>query len=84
MICGIYAVLGIFLIAAARDPAENRSLISFTIWSSVVHAAIMAVQALSDSLEYGHLVGDVPALLLVAGVLWFLSPTKKVAIRAAG
>ena len=42
MICGIYAVLGIFLIAAARNPAENRSLISFTIWSSVVHAAIMA------------------------------------------
>jgi Family of unknown function (DUF6632) len=83
MICGIYAVLGIFLIAAARNPAENRSLISFTIWSSVVHAAIMAVQALSDSREYGHLVGDVPALLLVAGVLWFLSPTKKVGIRAA-
>ena len=84
MICGIYAVLGIFLIAAARNPAENRSLISFTIWSSVVHAAIMALQAFSDSRESGHLVGDVPALLLVAGVLWFLSPTKIVAMRAAG
>jgi len=41
MICGIYAVLGIYLIAAARKPSENRSLIAFTIWSSVVHAAIM-------------------------------------------
>ena len=82
MICGIYVVLGIFLIAAARNPAENRSLISFTIWSSVVHAAIMAAQALSDGLEHGHLVGDVPALLLVAGVLWFLSPTKKLASEA--
>jgi hypothetical protein len=78
MICGIYAVLGIFLIAAARNPAENRSLISFTIWSSVVHAAIMALQAIADGREYGHLAGDVPALL------WFLSPTKKVAIRAVG
>jgi hypothetical protein len=29
-------------------------------------------------------VGDVPALLLVAGVLWFLSPTNQVASRAAG
>ena len=48
MLCGVYAVLGIFLIAAAKNPAENRSLISFTIWSSVVHAAIMAVQAISD------------------------------------
>ena len=74
MICGIYAVLGIYLIAAARNPAANRSLISFTIWSSVVHAAIMAVQALYDKGEHGHLVGDVPALLLVAIVLWVLSP----------
>jgi Family of unknown function (DUF6632) len=84
MICGIYAVLGIFLIAAARNPAENRSLISFTIWSSVVHAAIMGTQALYDSREYGHLVGDVPALLLVAGLLWFLSPTNKAAIKEPG
>ena len=68
MIRGIYAVLGIYLITAARNPGKNRSLISFTIWSSVVHAAIMG------SREYGHLVGDVPALLLVAAVLWLLSP----------
>ena len=57
-----------------KEPYENRSLISFTIWSSVVHAAIMGTQALYDSREYGHLVGDVPALLLVAAVLWLLSP----------
>jgi len=74
MICGIYAVLGIYLITAARNPGENRSLISFTIWSSVVHAAIMGTQALYDSRKYGHLVGDVPALPLVAAVLWLLSP----------
>jgi hypothetical protein len=61
-------------LAAARNPGENRSLISFTIWSTVVHAAIMGAQALSDSREYGHLVGDVPALLLIAAVLWLLSP----------
>jgi len=76
MICGIYAVLGAYLIAAARDPAANRSLISFTIWSSVVHALIMAAQALGDGHEHGHLMGDVPALLLVAAVLWFLSPKR--------
>jgi hypothetical protein len=74
MISGIYAVLGVFLIAAARNPAANRSLIAFTIWSSVVHALIMTVQAFSDTQEHGHLVGDVPALLVVAGILWFFSP----------
>jgi hypothetical protein len=74
MMRGVYAALGIFLVAAARNPAQNRSLISFTIWSSVVHGAIMAVQALYDGREHGHLVGDAPALLLIAAVLWFLSP----------
>jgi hypothetical protein len=74
MICGVYAVLGIFLVLAARDPDGNRSLISFTIWSSLVHAGIMAVQAIYDGHELGHLSGDVPALLLVAAVLWLLSP----------
>ena len=77
MIVGIYAVLGIFLIVAANNPKEHRSLISFTIWSSVVHALIMAAQAISDQNETGHLVGDVPALLLVAAVLAYLSPRKQ-------
>src|SRR5215510_1605504 len=39
MICGVYAVLGAYLIAAARNPSEHRSLISFTVWSSFVHAS---------------------------------------------
>lgn len=77
MICGVYAVLGVYLIAAARNPSDHRSLISFAIWSSVVHAGIMLVQSIHDEHERGHLIGDVPALLLVAAVLWFLSPTKQ-------
>lgn len=76
MIVGIYAVLGIFLILAANHPHEHRSLISFTVWSSVVHALIMAAQAFQDQSEHGHLVGDVPALLLVAVVLGYLGPRK--------
>lgn len=40
MICGVYAVLGVFLIAAARNPSEHRSLISFTIWSSIAMPAL--------------------------------------------
>ena len=84
MICGIYAVLGIFLIASARNPAANRSLIAFTIWSSVVHAAIMAAHAFSDNQEHGHLVGDVPALLVAACVLWLLSPKGERFVGATG
>ena len=83
MICGVYAVLGGFLIAAARDPSQHRSLIAFTIWSSIVHAGIMAVQAILDGHEIGHLVGDVPALLVVAAVLWLLSPATRKASGVA-
>ncbi len=83
LLCGVYAVLGVYLIAASKNPSEHRSLISFTIWSSVVHSAIMGVQVFNDMREIGHLVGDVPALLLVAGVLWFLSSTPSTASQAA-
>src|SRR5262245_2784701 len=74
MILGVYATLGVFLLIASKNPAAHTSLIWFTVWSSVVHAVIMAVQALTDSAERGHLVGDVPALLVVAIVLAALTP----------
>ncbi len=74
MIVGIYATLGVFLIIAARNPLEHRSLIWFTIWSSVVHAAIMTVQSFEAPEHHGHLLGDVPALLFVAVLLALLTP----------
>jgi hypothetical protein len=74
MIVGVYATLGAFLLAAARNPLANLSLIRFTIWSSVVHALIMAVQSVVSPGSHGHLVGDVPALLIVAAALAVLIP----------
>lgn len=74
MILGVYATLGVFLLIASREPLANLSLIWFTVWSSVVHAAIMAAQALANPEHMGHLWGDVPALLVVAAVLAFLTP----------
>jgi len=77
MIVGVYATLGVFLINAARNPAANVSLIWFTVWSSAVHAAIMAVQSFSHG-HMGHLLGDVPALALVAVVLAVLMKSSGV------
>ncbi len=76
MIMGVYALLGVFLFLAARNPQEHRSLIQFTAWSSAAHGGIMLVQALADEAERENLIGDVPALLLVAIVLWVLLPRK--------
>ena len=80
MLVGVYAVLGIFLIVAANKPTEHRSLISFVVWSSLVHGLIMAAQAIGDQTEHGHLMGDVPAILLIAAVLGFLAPRKASAL----
>jgi sterol desaturase/sphingolipid hydroxylase (fatty acid hydroxylase superfamily) len=76
MIMGVYATLGVFLMRAARDPLANASLIWFTIWSSIVHAGIMLAQAIVDDTEKANLTGDIPALFLVAFVLWYLMPKK--------
>jgi hypothetical protein len=86
MIVGVYATLGVFLLLAARDPDANKSLIWFTVWSSVVHGAIMAWQSFNDPAERGHLVGDVPALLLAAvvlGGLMLMGPSNRATTAAA-
>ncbi len=74
MIVGVYATLGVFLLVASRNPLAHLSLIWFTVWSSVVHAGIMAVQSLEHPEHMGHLWGDVLALFVIAAVLAFLTP----------
>ena len=81
MIVGIYVTLGVFLLIASTDPHAHRSVIWLTVWSSVVHVGVMAVQSTPE--HRGHLLGDVPALILVAvvlsGLLW--SDTKRAQSR---
>jgi hypothetical protein len=79
MILGVYATLGVFLLLASRNPLQNRSLIWFTVWSSLVHAGIMTAQALNAPGEHGHLLGDIPALVFVAILLGALTPRGAVA-----
>ena len=83
MILGIYATLGVFLLVASRNPLRHLSLIWFTVFSSVVHAGIMTAQALTVPSEHGHLMGDVPALFLVAVVLASLTPRGAAAAQAS-
>ncbi len=82
MIVGVYATLGVFLILAARNPAANRSLILFTIVSSLVHAAIMAVESFQMPEHMGHLYGDVPGLIAVAVVLYLLMDPRTQTVAA--
>ena len=77
MIVGLYFTLGVFLIRASRDPLQHLSIIWFAVCSSIVHASIMAVQALTNPEHHAHLVADVPALLLAAAVLGLLTPRRQ-------
>ena len=77
MIMVVYATLGVFLILASRAPSKNLSLIWFTVWSSITHATIMAVQSFDHGDHLGHLWGDVAALYIVAACLAFLVPKQE-------
>jgi hypothetical protein len=77
MLIGVYATLGVFLLIASRRPDRHESLIWFVVWSSIVHGSIMLVQAVSDPAERGHLLGDTPALFVVAVVLAVMMQRSK-------
>jgi hypothetical protein len=76
MMLSLYVTLGIFLLTATRHPSEHRSLIAFTAWSSVAHAAVMAMQALRDASERTHLLVGGLVLVIIAAALMVFAPAK--------
>ena len=76
MMMSLYATLGVFLLLAARNPSEHRSLIAFTAWSSFAHATLMAVQAFLNLVPRRELVGVV-VFILIGVALIALAPGKK-------
>ena len=58
---------------AAGASIAHRSLIWFTVWSSIAHGAVMAVQSFDGDHNMGHLWGDVLALFAVAALLALLA-----------
>lgn len=76
MMLSLYVTLGVFLLLAVRDPAEHRSLIAFTAWSSLAHAAVMGAQAWLNIVQRGELIG-VAVLILIGLVLIAFAPARK-------
>ena len=77
----IYAVLGVFLLLAVRKPAAHCSLIAFTAWSSLAHAALMAVMVVRDP-RARELLPGVWIFAAVGIPLLVLLPRKKEASAA--
>src|SRR5258708_21568403 len=62
----LYVTLGIFLLLAARNPSAHRSLIAFTAWSSLAHAAVLGTQAYPKLIARQELIGVV--VLAISGI----------------
>ena len=74
MIIGVYATLGVLLLIASRDPCAQEH---YLVYRVVERGSRGDHGRLSPSLmrrERGHLIGDVPALFLVAIILAVLMP----------
>jgi hypothetical protein len=83
MMLSLYFTLGILLLLAVRHPAEHRSLIAFTAWSSFAHGALMGVQAFKHIIPGHELIGS--AVMFVIGIaLLALAPAKKTVERPEG
>jgi hypothetical protein len=82
MMFSLYVTLGVFLLLAIRNPSSNRSLIDFTAWSSLAHAAIMGTQACRHIVARGELIG-VGVLVVIGIALIALAPAKRLALTAS-
>lgn len=77
MLGSVYGVLGIYLLLAVRKPSAHRSLIAFTAWSSVLHATVMAVQAMRGAIPRIDLLRAVLPMFVIGVALIVLGPVKQ-------
>ena len=75
MLGALYLAYGILMIRGARNPKANVALFDFGILSSVLHALVMIPQAFYYPNEHAHMWADIPALVVIAIVLWIWYPT---------
>jgi hypothetical protein len=80
MMLSVYVTLGVFLLLAARNPGAHRSLIAFTAWSSLAHAAVMGYQGMRHMVARAELIG-VAVLVVIGVVLIALAPAKATAMN---
>lgn len=83
MFFSIYATLGVFVLLAVRKPAEHRSLIAFTAWSSLAHAAVMAIQAVQHATDRRDLVTAAGLFTVIGISLVALAPARQEKSRAS-
>lgn len=77
MLLGLYVMMGIFLLIAARNPSANRGVIVFTAWLNIAHAAVMTVVAVHLPNERQDILIGSAVFGLIGAVLIALAPAKQ-------
>ena len=82
MMLSLYVPMGLFLLLAARNPSEHRSLILYAACANIAHAAVMGIQGANKVIAHRELLG-VTVFLVIGIALIALAPKKQAAERAS-
>jgi hypothetical protein len=78
MFLSFFIALGPFLLIAARDPPAHRTLIVFTAWWNLAHAAVMTIESVEAWNRGVHRnFADVIIVAAIGVILLVLSPDRR-------
>src|ERR1700735_3343500 len=78
MFLSFFIPVGVFLLLAARRPAEHRSMIALAAWWNISHGSVMAIQTVEAWIHGVHRnFADVMIFLVIGVVLLTLLPAKR-------
>lgn len=73
MLASIYLTWAVYVLLAARKPAEYRSFLDFTMWANLVHGLVMIPGAFEHP-YHSKLFTDIPWILLLSLAIFVLRP----------
>lgn len=78
MFLSFFIALGPFLLLAAKKPSAHRSLIAFTAWWCLAHAAVMTIESVQSWNRGVHRnFADVVIVAIIGLILLALSPARR-------
>ena len=81
MFLSFFIPVGVFLLLAARKPAEHRSMIALAAWWHISHGVVMTIQTVEARIHGVHRnFTDVIVFLVIGVVLLALLPAKREAV----
>ena len=84
MFLSFFIPVGVFLLLAARRPAEHRSMIALAAWWNIAHGVVMAIQTVEARIHGVHRnFADVVFFIVIGGVLLALLPAKREAVASS-